>query len=112
MKDFVFLFKGGLDFSTATPEQIQQAMMKWKTWIDELTKDGRYNGGNRLGPDSTVIKGSKKQITDGPHTESKEIVGGFIAIKAADKQEAIELAKGCPIFNWDGIVEVREVAKM
>ncbi|MDP4261119.1 MAG: YciI family protein [Bacteroidota bacterium] len=112
MKDYLLLFRGGLDFSTATPEQLQQAMMKWRNWIAELTKDARYNGGNRLENNGTVIKGVKKQIFDGPHTESKEIVGGYISIKAGDKQEAIEIAKGCPIFNYDGIVEVREVAKM
>lgn len=112
MKDYLLLFRGGLDFTTATPEQMQQAMMKWKAWIDELAWDGRYNGGDRLQRDGAVIKGSKKQIFDGPHTESKEIVGGYISIKAEDKQQAIGIAMGCPIFNWEGTVEVREVAKM
>ena len=112
MKDYVLLFRGGLDFSTASPDQLQQAMAKWKAWIEELTKDGKYDGGNRLTKDGAVLNGSKKQISDGPFTESKEIVGGYIGIKASDKKEAIEIAKGCPIFNYDGIVEVREVAKM
>jgi len=112
MKDYLLLFRGGLDFSTASPEELQQAMMKWKIWTEELIKKGTYSGGNRLTKNGTVLKGTKKQITDGPFTESKEIIGGYISIKAANKEEAVEIAKGCPIFHYDGIVEVREVAKM
>jgi hypothetical protein len=47
-----------------------------------------------------------------PYSESKEIVGGYIKIKADNLQQAIEISKGCPIFNFDGIVEIREVAKV
>src|SRR5262245_6834939 len=112
MKDYVLLFRGGLDFSTATPEEIQAAMMKWKTWMEQLTKEGHYNGGSRLERNgAAVLKGHQKQLSDGPFTESKEVVGGYVSIKAGDKQEAIEVAKGCPIFNYDGIVEIREIAK-
>jgi len=112
MKDYVFLFTGGLNFATVAPEELQQAMMKWKVWIDELTKQGRYNGGERLTRNGAIVKGSKRQVIDGPYSEGKEIVGGYISIKAADLQEAIEISKGCPIFNYDGNVEIREVAKM
>jgi len=44
--------------------------------------------------------------------ESKEIVGGYISIKANGLKEAIEISMDCPIFNYDGNVEIREVAKM
>jgi hypothetical protein len=117
MKDYLLLFRGGLNFATASPEQLQQAMMKWKTWIEELTKEGIYNGGERLTRNGTVVKGNEKQsdgyrIIDGPYSEGKEIVGGYISIKADDLQKAIEISKGCPIFNFDGNIEIREVAKM
>lgn len=111
MKDYVFLFRGGLNFATAAPEELQQALMKWKIWIDELTRDGRYNGGERLLRNGAVVKGSEKQVVDGPYSEG-EIAGGYISIKAADLQEAIEISKGCPIFNYNGTIEIREVAKI
>jgi hypothetical protein len=110
MKDYVLLFRGGLHFQTASPEQLQQAMMKWKTWMDGLAKEGKFQGGQRLTREGAVIKGGKKQVIDGPYAEGKEIVGGYLAIKANDLKEAIEIAKGCPIFDYDGITEVREVA--
>ena len=113
MKDYLFLFRGGLDFTKASPEQLQQAMMNWKNWTEELSKKGIYSGGERLKRnDAAVVKGNAKQVIDGPYNESKEIVGGYINIKADNLQQAIEISKGCPIFNFDGNVEIREVAKM
>ena len=110
MKDYLLLFRGGLHFQTATQEQIQQAMQKWKVWMDELTQKGVYGGGQRLTPNGAVLQGQKKQRSDGPYVESKEMVGGYMLIKAAGLEEAIETSKGCPIFDYGGITEVREVA--
>src|SRR5437764_12321666 len=113
MKDYLFLFRGGLDFTKAPAEQIQQAMMKWKKWTEELTQKGIYKGGERLSRnEAAVVSGSAKHTIDGPYTESKEIVGGYISIKANGLKEAIEISMDCPIFNYDGNVEIREVAKM
>jgi hypothetical protein len=113
MKDYLFLFRGGLDFTKAPAEQVQQAMQKWRNWVDELKEAGIYIGGERLSRnDAAVVKGNAKEVTDGPYTESKEIVGGYIGVHAENIQHAIEISKGCPIFNFDGNVEIREVAKM
>jgi hypothetical protein len=109
MKEYVFLFRGGLDFKTASPDQLQKAMTKWKNWIDELAKQGKFTGGHRLLETGSVMK-EKKHITDGPFAESKEIIGGFVSVKADDLQEAEEIAKGCPIFDYNGNLEVREIA--
>jgi hypothetical protein len=51
-------------------------------------------------------------ITNGPYTEIKESVGGYSIVKAASYDEAVELSKGCPIFDAGGSVEVREIAIM
>lgn len=109
MKDFLLLFRGGLDFASATQEQLQKAMMRWKTWMEELVQQGKYSGGHRLSRSGSVLRRGEK-ITDGPYAESKEIVGGYVSLKAKDLTDAIETAKGCPIFNYNGSVEVREVA--
>lgn len=110
MKDFMLLFRGGMDFKTATPEQMQTAMQNWRAWTEQLVKAGRYvNDGNRLKPEGAVISGKKKGLIDGPYTEGKEMVGGFRIIRARDLADAIEAAKDCPIFENNGLVEVREV---
>ena len=51
----------------------------------------------------------KCTVTDGPFTESKEIVGGFAIIKASSKQEAIELTKRYLDAIGDAEVEIRQL---
>jgi len=68
--------------------------------------------GQPLDTTGSVINGSQKTVTDGPFTEGKEIVGGYLMIRANDQAEAIELSKGCPLLEHEGIVEVREIKQM
>jgi len=109
MKDFMFLFRGGLDVTRASAEELERAMQKWRVWTEELAGKGKYVTGQRLTRSGSVLTGKKKELTDGPFTEGKEIVGGFVVIKAVDLGDAIESARGCPIFDYDGSAEVREI---
>jgi hypothetical protein len=113
MKEYLVLFRGGLDFSKLSTEQLQQSMGYWQKWVEELVNKGVYGGGERLTRDvATAVKGGTKQIIAGPYTSNNEMVGGYITIKAKNLQEAIEITKGCPIFKFDGNAEIREIAKM
>lgn len=53
--------------------------------------------------------GSKVNVTDGPFTESKEVVGGFAILKTNSKQEAIELTRKFLAVAGDGECELRQV---
>ena len=115
MKDFLLLFRGGEVERAAqqqSPELWKKHMMKWKTWMEGLGSQGRFVSGQPLNEDGSVIRGKKKVVTDGPFAESKEIVGGYLMIKAKDLKEAVELSKGCPLLEHDGIVEVRELQEL
>jgi hypothetical protein len=48
-------------------------------------------------------------VTDGPFTEIKEFINGYIVVKAQTIDDAIEIAKECPILLIGGNVEVRKV---
>jgi len=106
---FLFRFRGGFDEKAATQEDFQKAAVKWQTWTEKLMKESRLTPGQRLSNSAKVVSGKKKFVQDGPFAEGKEIVGSFCAIKARDLDEAVEIAKGCPIFDYDGSVEVREI---
>ena len=109
MKDYLMIFRGGLNYTSASAKTQEEATASWKTWMEELAKDGRLAGGNRLVRDGAVLSGTKKTLHDGPFVEGKEVIGGYLMIKANDFDEALELSKGCPIFNFDGSLELREV---
>jgi hypothetical protein len=112
MKDYLLLFRGGLHFPVVSEEEWEIAMKKWKLWMDGLASQGKFSGAQRLNSNGVVLKGREKQIIDGPFAEGKEIVGGYLALKAKDFNEAVEIAKGCPIFEYEGITEVREIVSI
>jgi hypothetical protein len=51
----------------------------------------------------------KLSVTDGPFTESKEVVGGFAILRANSKEEAIQLAKDFLQVAGDGECELRQI---
>ncbi|HTY57918.1 MAG TPA: YciI family protein [Bacteroidota bacterium] len=114
MKDFLLLFRGGNDMTAMreSPENYQQHLVKWKAWMEALGKQGKFLGGQPLSGEARVISGSKKVVTDGPYVEGKEIIGGYLLVRAADMKEAVRLSSDCPIFEADGIVEVREIREL
>ncbi len=55
------------------------------------------------------ISNGKLTVTDGPFTESKEVVGGFAILQANSKEEAIEMAKNFLRVAGDGECELRQI---
>lgn len=96
-------------FANISAEDIQAEVQKWNHWIGTIAAQGKLIATEGLHPVGKTISGSKHLITDGPFTEGKEIIGGFLLLTADSIEEAIEHAKGCPIFENEGRVEVRQV---
>jgi hypothetical protein len=108
MAKFLFLYRSPTNNrSSMTPEEMQQILQKWNTWITEGLRSGwLLDPGDGLKQDGRLVN-AKKVVTDGPFVESKEIVGGFSIVAADTIDAAAELAKGCPVFLRGGTVEVR-----
>lgn len=108
MKDFVFFFRApGYDPSAASPAELQALLERWREWIGGIeAEDKLVSHGNRLSKEGRVLK-SGGVVTDGPFVETREILGGFIVVRAADLDEATTLAHGCPALTVGGSVEIR-----
>ena len=106
----MYIFLGG-DPSHLSPDAQQAHMQKWFDWVQKLTDEKRYVGGEALLPGGKTITGPKKVVTDGPYAESKEVVAGYFVVLAKSLDEAVDMAKQCPDYALNGIVEVREVMK-
>jgi hypothetical protein len=80
-----------------------------------LGEDERYVGAERLQPVETAttvrVAGGRTLVTDGPFADTKEVLGGFCLIEAADLDEAIELAARIPAARVGGVVEIRPVVR-
>ncbi len=113
MTNYMFLFRGGDHArAKASPEDMQQHLKKWGAWFEALGKKGQYHGGQPLDEQGKVLSGTKKTLTDGPFAEAKDMVGGYALISAETLDHAVEIARGCPIFEHDGTLEVRPVREM
>ena len=112
MEKFMLIFQGEMAGTAPSPEQMQENMGKWFAWIDSLAKSGKYVSGEPLQPGGKVIKGNHKNVTDGPFTEGKEIIGGYFIVNAEDYNEAVALCDGYPDYETGGTVIVRQVQKM
>jgi hypothetical protein len=100
-------------FENPTPELWNQMMEQHGAFTQGVVKQGgKILGGEGLQPTATAtsVRGWESGdhvVTDGPFVETKEALGGFYLIEAADLDQAIAFAKQCPAPN--GGIEVRPV---
>jgi hypothetical protein len=91
---------------------MQQSMQKWVAWFKELGEKGVIKDpGNPLEASGKVVRGQRKEVYDGPYAEAKDLVNGYVLIETPTIDKAVELSKGCPIFEDGGSVEVRPIMK-
>lgn len=100
-------------FHKMSPQEMQQTFAKYRDWRTRLAEAGRVMGGHKL-EDTTgrILRAdgasSEMRITDGPFTESKEVIGGFFLVNAASYEDAVELCRDCPHLEY-GAIEVRRI---
>lgn len=113
MKDYMYIIRGGEDIADLkSPEEMQAHMQDWQQWMGGLADAGKFVGGQPLMNEAISLTQKGNQVTDRPLAEGKELVGGYIIVKANSLQEAAEIAKGCPGFDHDCSIEVREIRPM
>jgi hypothetical protein len=93
-------------------EALLTAMMKYN---EELVKAGIMKGGDGLHPSSkgtrVTFRGNERIVTDGPFTETKELVAGFWLWECKSKAEAIEWVNRCPspMPGEESEIEIRPI---
>jgi hypothetical protein len=111
MKEFVLVFRdsNNLDFKPS-PEQMQEVLSSWMNWMGGIAAQNKLvDRGSRLSVSNAKTVKPNNVVTDGPYMEIKEFINGYTIVKTADIDEAVDLAKGCPILKIGGNVEVRAI---
>ncbi len=110
MKEFVLIFRTSPnpDFNPS-PEQAQEMMTSWMNWMGSIAaQDKLASQGSRLGISDAKVVQPNNVVTNGPFTEIKEFINGFIIVKTDSVEDAIAIAKECPMVKGGGgNVEVR-----
>ncbi len=106
---FMLVFRGGaVSRHDLAPSELQAHVEKWYRWSDELTRQGRHNTGTALDNLGATVRG-QEMVTDGPYAESKDLVTGSMIFEAVSLEDAVEVARTCPTYEFGGSVEVRPV---
>ncbi len=114
MGEYLLLFRSAEgEARRQSPDQWQEHMKEWAQWMGGLSKEGKFAGAQPLNTNGKVVTGKRKIVSDGPFMEGKEMVGGYLILKVNTYDEAVSIAKDCPILAFDdGSVEVREIQEM
>jgi hypothetical protein len=104
----ILIYENESDYGDQSPEVWQQTMQAHGRFAEQIVELGaKMLGGNALSPTSTATSIRGDIVTDGPFTETKEALGGYYLIEAADLDQALAVAKLCPAPY--GGVEVRPI---
>ncbi|HEY6643282.1 YciI family protein [Povalibacter sp.] len=87
--------------------QIQTAIDSFYAWHERLVAEGKFLPGHRLKIEVKLV--SQLGITDGPFTESKEVIGGYWFILADSLEEAARIAADNPCIACGLSFEIREL---
>ncbi|HEV2528023.1 MAG TPA: YciI family protein [Thermomicrobiales bacterium] len=115
MARFTLLLRGNpADWTSLSPDDMQRIMERYMTWDNELRSHGIEVSSEQLDETSSVQLTSADHdspVIDGPYTETRESIGGLYIISAADRDEAIQIARDCPVFLHGGTVEIVRVVE-
>jgi hypothetical protein len=93
-----------------TEAERQQVMSEYRQFSEQIRASGHYVGGSQLQPAATAtsvrVRDGKPLVTDGPFAETREQLGGYYLVEAANLDEAIKLAARIPSAKT-GTIEVR-----
>jgi hypothetical protein len=110
MKKFIVLFREP-DGRTIqhSDDEIKVHQENWKNWFSIWGQKGKLEGGSGLTLEGRIIKDNGKMVKNEIYKNHNEIVGGYLLLKCIDFNEAVEIMKTCPIYEFDGYAEIREL---
>jgi hypothetical protein len=103
-------------FAKMSEADSARIMQEYFQFTDDIVKSGHHRAGDPLQPSTTATtirsKNGKVVTTDGPFVETKEQLGGYYIIEAANLDEALKIARRIPATPHGGAVEVRPIMEM
>ncbi|NKC13448.1 MAG: hypothetical protein GKR94_15020 [Gammaproteobacteria bacterium] len=104
MAKYIFVYHGGK--MPETQEEGERVMAQWTAWLGGMG-DAVADDGNPVGPSSTVNSDGSVTGDGGANPAS-----GYSLINADSMEQALEMAKGCPVLEAGGSVEVAQTIDM
>lgn len=101
--------------AAAKPADMQQMFGAYMAYTEAMKKAGVFVAGDPLQGSNTAttvkVANGKTEVLNSPYADTKEQLGGYYLIEAADLDAALSWAARCPGASF-GTMEVRPVMKM
>jgi hypothetical protein len=111
MNKYLFIYRIPESLSPArqrTPDELTAMYARWNAWKDQF-KANIVDVGDGLKSTGKVLR--NEAVTDGPHVEAKEVIGGYSMVQAESYEQALAVARPCPVSAMPGAyIEIREMA--
>ena len=115
MQYLLLIYNAESKWDAQTEAERGKMSQQFGAFTQAIIASGNFKGGNQLHPTSKAttvrVKDGKKLVTDGPFAETKEQLGGYYLIEAADLDEATAIAGRIPSAGV-GSIEVRPIVPM
>jgi hypothetical protein len=109
MAKFLFIYRDPVEQRPQpSPQEMQEFLALWGKWFEQFPQ-AIVDGGDALLPTGRVLRAGGV-VTDGPYVEAKEMLGGYSVIEAPDYDQAVAIARACPIAMVGGAIEIRQFA--
>ena len=112
MQYLLLIYGNESNWDSLSEGESGKMMQAFGEFTQSIVASGHYKGGNRQHPVSSATtvrtQNGKKLVTDGPFAETKEQLGGYYLIEAADLDEATSIAARIPSAAM-GSIEVRPI---
>jgi len=104
--EYLLISRGQWD-ADSSKEEIQAVIDEFYAWHERLVGEGKFRPGQRLGTATQLV--ARTGITDGPFTESKEVIGGYWFVIASSLREAAAIAADSPCLACGLSYEIRPI---
>ncbi|HMH13797.1 MAG TPA: YciI family protein [Edaphobacter sp.] len=113
MPQFALLFSAPETWrDNLSPEEIQALIAKYVAWREGLIQRNIFRGSQKLveGTGRRLrTQNGKVLITEGPFSESQEVLGGFFVIEVPTYEDAVEVARTSPNLVDGQLIEIRQL---
>jgi hypothetical protein len=115
MKYLLLIYEEEARFGRLCDSERAAFMAEYRAVVGDLKAAGKYETGSQLQPTGSAtsvrLRNGKRAVTDGPFAETREQLGGYFLIDAANLDEAIAIAERVPSARF-GTIEVRPLVEM
>jgi hypothetical protein len=115
MQYLLLIYNAESQWDAMSEAETAKMIQEFGAFTQSIIASGNYKGGNQLFPTTKAttvrVQNGKTSVTDGPFAETKEQLGGYYLIEAADLDEATAIAARIPSVRA-GSVEVRPIVPM